>query len=264
MAAAAASGSNSAVTAPFYLKRKVEPQNLVLRLRQREIGLHSKSNTCEFINQRKFYLTIVPNSTISNVEKPPCFLRKFSPNGRYLIAFSVRFFKNRSLNQFLSVFLNFQSNQVALEIYEYVGVAYANDLLEQCGSLGLSSECLLTSRKVEALADLRRTLFQKLFRLRFTPRLSVESEQLNRECSLFSSDSRYVIVVASALTPDDNARFDDTLRNNESLPIFQQSPLEDYWIYCVELASGVVTDSKTFKSDKIYPAHNQGTGFWHR
>lgn len=72
-----------------FTKRKIPAQNLPIRLRDRELGLYSKPNVCELINKRKFYLSVVPNSTISNVEKPPCFLRKFSPDGRFLIAFSV-------------------------------------------------------------------------------------------------------------------------------------------------------------------------------
>ena len=35
---------------------------------------------------RGFHLNIVPNFTLVNVEKPPCFLRKFSPDGKKFIA----------------------------------------------------------------------------------------------------------------------------------------------------------------------------------
>lgn len=125
-------------------------------------------------------------------------------------------------------------------------------------SFNFSSDSTNENTNNETLSNLRRTLFQKLFRLRHSTRLVRENEQLNRECSLFSPDSRYVVVVASALTPDDNARFTDILRNNESLPMSHQIQLEDYWIYCVDLITGQVSDTKTFKCDKIYLAHNQG------
>ena len=39
--------------------------------------------------QRGFYMNIYPNYTLVNVEKPPCFLRKFTPCGKYFIAFSM-------------------------------------------------------------------------------------------------------------------------------------------------------------------------------
>lgn len=68
--------------------RKIKPQNIVIRLMNREIygcrkpGLH-------FHVVREFYQNVFPNLTIVNVEKPPCFLRKFSPDGKHFIAFSA-------------------------------------------------------------------------------------------------------------------------------------------------------------------------------
>ena len=50
---------------------------------------------------RRLHQNVVPNFTVVNVEKPPGFLRKFSPDGRYFIAFSA--------------------DQTSLEIYRYQG-----------------------------------------------------------------------------------------------------------------------------------------------
>lgn len=50
---------------------------------------------------REFYKNIYPNLTIVNVEKPAGFLRKFSPDGKYLIAFTY--------------------DQTSLEIYRFKG-----------------------------------------------------------------------------------------------------------------------------------------------
>ena len=58
---------------------QIPPQNLVVRLFHREI--HKKSHYQAHAN-RSFYQNIVPNFTVTNVQKPPCFLRKFSPDGR--------------------------------------------------------------------------------------------------------------------------------------------------------------------------------------
>lgn len=97
------------VTEPFPIKpRKFGPQNVVVRLRRRETfgcpypGTHVHS-------ARQFYQNVFPNFTIMNVEKPPCFLRKFSPDGKYLIAFSA--------------------DQTSIEVYEYRGASAAADLL---------------------------------------------------------------------------------------------------------------------------------------
>lgn len=68
--------------------RKIKPQNIVLRLRDREI-YGSRKPGAHFHVAREFYQNVFPNLTIVNVEKPPCFLRKFSPDGKHFIAFSA-------------------------------------------------------------------------------------------------------------------------------------------------------------------------------
>ena len=88
--------------------RRILPQNIVMRLRRREtIGCPYPGT--HVLNARQFYQNVFPNFTVVNVEKPPCFLRKFSPDGRYLIAFSA--------------------DQMSIEVYEYRGASAAADLL---------------------------------------------------------------------------------------------------------------------------------------
>lgn len=89
--------------------RKVPPQNVVLRLFNRQMFGYKKPATY-FQTARQFYQNVFPNFTVINVEKPPCFLRKFSPDGKHLIAFSA--------------------DQTSLEVYMYNGAAAANDLLQ--------------------------------------------------------------------------------------------------------------------------------------
>lgn len=68
--------------------RKIKPQNIVMRLMDREI-YGSRKPGSHFHVVREFYQNVFPNLTIVNVEKPPCFLRKFSPDGKHFIAFSA-------------------------------------------------------------------------------------------------------------------------------------------------------------------------------
>lgn len=82
----------------FRVKR-AEKQSILHHLRDRETFI-SKPNTHHHV-ARKFYCNILPNYTLIDVEKPPCFLRKFSPDGKYFVAFS--------------------SDQASLEIYEFQG-----------------------------------------------------------------------------------------------------------------------------------------------
>lgn len=94
----------------FLIKpRKVPPQNIVIRLNNRQTFGCKKPGT-HFHTARQFYQNIFPNFTVINIEKPPCFLRKFSPDGKHFIAFS--------------------SDQTSLEVYTYRGPAAAGDLLQ--------------------------------------------------------------------------------------------------------------------------------------
>lgn len=68
--------------------RKIKPQNIVMRLMDREIH-GSRNPGTHFHVVREFYQNVFPNLTIVNVEKPPCFLRKFSTDGKHFIAFSA-------------------------------------------------------------------------------------------------------------------------------------------------------------------------------
>jgi de-etiolated-1 len=78
--------------------RKIPAQNLVLRLNARQI--FGKRHRRGGINtDRGFHTNIFPDFTLVNVEKPPCFLRKFTPDGKSFIAFS--------------------SDQTSLEVYAY-------------------------------------------------------------------------------------------------------------------------------------------------
>ena len=68
--------------------RKIAPRNIVIGLRKRETFGCLYPGTQIHIS-RQFYENVFLNYTLINVEKPPCFLRKFSPHGKYLVAFSV-------------------------------------------------------------------------------------------------------------------------------------------------------------------------------
>lgn len=115
--------------------RKFRSQNIVHRLQNRALGLRSHS-------VREFYQNILPGTTVVNVEKPPCYLRKFSPDGRYLIAFS--------------------SDQASLEIYRYMGCSAAGDLFQDWGDSELVSNDGTGGKSYQ----IRSQIFEKLFKVR--------------------------------------------------------------------------------------------------
>lgn len=80
--------------------KKLKDFSILHKLRNRET-FTTRPNTHHH-HARDFYCNVLPNYSLIDVEKPPCFLRKFSPDGQYFIAFS--------------------SDQSSLEIYQFQGV----------------------------------------------------------------------------------------------------------------------------------------------
>lgn len=213
--------------------RKISPQNIVYHLRQREINCGRPGT--QFHVARNFYKNIFPNFTVINLEKPPCFLRKFSPDGRYFIAFSA--------------------DQMSLEIYEFQGPSAAEDMLEN-----MTGDYLPPDLPDLVHARIRSQMFSRFFKLKqVTSITSSNGESLNRECSLFTDDGRYVIVGSAVYVPEDPyPSFYVMYRNNESLSPNPKSPLEDYTLHLIELETGRRCDSRRFQCDKIFLSHNQG------
>ena len=193
-------------------------QNLVHKLWQRQVLINCPAQ--EYNKTRSIYHCIVPNHTEQGVQPPLRFLRKFSPDRRFMLAFS--------------------NDQRNILVYDYRGASAAQSLY-------------LEDHSEE---DIKTLLFDRFFKLRFSVPVATHGEYLNRECSLFTEDCQYMIVVSSATIPEEqHPSMPDILKNNESVFL---SPLEDYTLYLVDILRGVVADSKTFKCDKISLSHNQG------
>ena len=88
--------------------RKIANQNIVHRLFRRE-HFHARPGTTGN-RVRDFYTNVFPSFTVMSVEKPACYLRKFSPDGKSFIAFSA--------------------DQTSIQIYEFQGPAAAEHLLQ--------------------------------------------------------------------------------------------------------------------------------------
>lgn len=213
---------------PTLKPRRIQNQNVVHRLELRRIS--SGRPGAHWYRVRCFHQNLFPNFTAVNVEKPPCFLRKFSPDGRCFVAFS--------------------SDQTSLEIYEFRGCQAAEDLLQDHDE-GRDGEILSES--------VRAHLFSRFFSLLHVTSVASNGEHLNRECSLFTDDGRYVIVGSAAYLPDEpQPHFFEVYRNNEAVTPNPRSPLEDYSLHIVDLHTGRLCDTRAFKCDKIILSHNQG------
>lgn len=108
--------------------------------------------------------------------------------------------------------------------------------------------------------EIRKKIFQAFFKLKFRVRVAPQGEDLNRECSLFTEDFRYLVVGSATYAHDDYAQpsHNEIYRTNESVEPNERFPLEDYTIHIIDLKHGVLTDSKSFKADRIFLSHNQG------
>ena len=208
------------IPAGFPVKKTVD-QNIMTKLYRREVALDTPAQL--FHRQRALYQCVVPDFTESNVQTPSCFLRKFTPDGNQLLAFS--------------------RDQRSVELYDYLGGGSGQQLY--CSELDSW--------------NIRSALFGRFFRLRFSIPVAQENEFLNRECSLFTCQSHYLIVGASSVVPDDHYQHTfDLFRNNESVSPSTNCQLEDYSLYLVDMKLGIVSDCRSFKLDKIYLSHNQG------
>ncbi|XP_073919763.1 DET1 homolog isoform X2 [Castor canadensis] len=211
--------------------RKIQNQNVVHRLECRRIG-SGKAGT-HWHQVRRFHQNVFPNFTVVNVDKPPCILRKFSPDGRYFIGFS--------------------SDQTSLEIYGYRGCQAAEDLLQGCEGK------TLPYGNDQRAVNIRNQLFECFFVLFHRTKVVSNGEHLNLDCSLFTDDCRYVIVGSSVhLLDEPQPPFYEIHQNSESVTLNPWTPLEDYSIHIIDLHTGRLCDRRTFNCDKVVLSHNQG------
>jgi hypothetical protein len=69
------------------IARELDTNSSILGLTSLFSGQHRNERT-RFNHLKRIYLAITPSYTIINVKTPNCYLRRFSPDGRYLVAFN--------------------------------------------------------------------------------------------------------------------------------------------------------------------------------
>lgn len=118
-------------------RRRIKPQNIVCKLIERERGPRRPGTHIHVA--RDFYKNVFPNLTVINVEKPAGFLRKFSPDGRHLIAFTF--------------------DQASLEIYRFNGTVAAAELINICQAE------VVPNGNTDLPYKIRSQIFEKLFKV---------------------------------------------------------------------------------------------------
>ncbi|XP_048191437.1 DET1 homolog [Perognathus longimembris pacificus] len=215
----------------LFKPQRIKNQNIVHRLERRRIS-SGKAGT-HWHQVRVFYQNVFPNFTVVDVDEPPCFLHKFSPDGLYFLAFS--------------------SDLTSLQIYKYRGCQAAGTLLQ-----GFEGEFLPRGRKQPALS-IQRWFFECFFVLLHIKKLTILGEHLDLDCSIFTNDSKYVIVGSSSYVQYEHHRpFCEIFWNHESLASHPLFPIENYSLYIIDLRTGRLCDKRIFLCDKVILTNNQG------
>ncbi|XP_073812319.1 de-etiolated protein 1 abo [Musca autumnalis] len=189
--------------------------------------------------KKNFYKSITPRLTIQNVDKPLAFLRKFTPDGSMLLAFSYE--------------------QRALEVYQYQGVGKVAHLL---GSQ--KSECITAADHSLDSLHIRQQLFNALFKKKYTIQLITASwstrHVLNREFSIFMENGQYVLLVSVA----GGSIFPSYQAYQEYPDLFDDADLYDYTFHLVDLRKGCISDTLRMEHDFIVLSHNHSVSVYGR
>ncbi|OQR80110.1 DET1-like [Tropilaelaps mercedesae] len=211
--------------------RKIPTQNLLCRLIQRET-YPAKQNVNSALISRKLHQNAVPRFTIMAVDKPSVFLKKFSPDGKYLFAFS--------------------SDQMSIQIFKYLGPQGGASLI-----YNIPGEFTYDP-------SVSHQAFEKYFKLVHNVVVIGDAvEQLNRECSVFTDDGKFLIVASSAY-PTTEPQATQLYLSNESLTANPQAPYEDYAFHLIDIERGKVCDRLQFRVDRILLTHNYGIYLFNR
>ncbi|RNA05223.1 DET1 -like protein [Brachionus plicatilis] len=230
--------------------RKRTPINLVHNLFGRELGTYSctlyitntfsnhsnRHEKTKFNQMKRVYLSIYPNYSILNVRMPNCFLRRFSPDGRYIIAF------NQHLN--------------GIQVFSFNGSSAGLEQLQKLNSKFAQDKTDLNDFDSD---QFRQKSFDIFFKETANLRLTENNELIHRECALFYKNS-FLIVASSVFVNEENLpSYDQIATNNEAI---HYNTMENYTIYLVDINRAVLCDKITFTADKINLTHNQSLSLY--
>ncbi|XP_068150609.1 DET1 homolog [Drosophila tropicalis] len=217
-------------------EERLRSKNLLHILQNRESGYHPIGPGAKF-RDIDFYHCITPNLTV-DCAVPNVFIRKFTPDGSKLLAFS--------------------HDQRSLHVYKYKGISSARlGHLMQAAKVGTSE--YFTGNDNSSSSRLTNTIFDEIFdttdclKLRLCQGDSVRY-YLHREFSIFLEDGRYVLLAAicmtnGAIATRDYIRYPD---------LFDKLDAFSYIFYVVDLVQGLITDTLSLPQDSIQIPHNYG------
>ncbi|ALC40977.1 abo, partial [Drosophila busckii] len=218
--------------------QRLQSQNIVHMLQNRESGYTYKiSQSAPLVFERPVFTAVTPRLTVGIII-PPVYLRKFTPDGSKLLAFS--------------------HDQRSCIVYAYNGIGAAG-----VGKL-LDEACVASA---ENLSDKdinlpRSKIFECLFKTKYVLRLcqgKLSRYYLHREFSIFFEDGRYVLLAGMCVA----FGFTLPLADYERFPdLFDKLDPFSYIFFVVDLQNGIVTDEVELPQDVICLSHNHGVSVY--
>ncbi|CAF0729507.1 unnamed protein product [Rotaria sp. Silwood1] len=225
------------------LHRAIPKHNLVCWLRDRELG-YIKSRINHFIARRtNVYRAIHPSYSILMCTVPQAvYIRRFSPNGQYLLAFS--------------------HDLESLIVYKYKGFERIYPHLIQCSPStnytrldenGDSSRQLISDAvNCEKLRD---QAFNKIFEHHVTIQIRSSSigYSLNRNhiYCLFSSDQYAIICASKLVNEQQHPPYNQLVQSNEDLNPLSRFYFEHFLIFLIDYSRGIICQQLEFQFDRI-------------
>ncbi|RUS17166.1 De-etiolated protein 1 Det1-domain-containing protein [Endogone sp. FLAS-F59071] len=232
-------------------RRRSATHGVFRSLWNRELG-GAPPNT-NFLTARQLYAHITPNLTIHNVDVPNnCVMRRFTPDGEYLIAFS--------------------RSQCAVQVYDFHGPACVERPASASVSASASASSLASAPATaaddddrikdtaaeEELTDKNGDTFARFFSIKYERTIAHgPGEQLCKEFCIVTSNKKYMILAScapSTTTGEEVRRYPCSLT---CIPA-----LDDFTFYTVHIDTGKVADKRTFKADHISLSHHIGVSLY--
>ncbi|CAF1075584.1 unnamed protein product [Rotaria magnacalcarata] len=225
------------------LRRAIPKHNLVGWLRDRELG-YAKSRINLFIARRtNVYRAIHPSYSILMCTVPQAvYIRRFSPNGQYLLAFS--------------------HDLESLIVYKYKGFERIYPNLVQCSPSTNYTRLDENGDNIrQILSDsincekLRDQAFNKIFEHHVTIQIRSSSVgySLNRNhiYCLFSSDQYAIICASKLVNEQQHPPYNQLVQSNEDLNPLSRFYFEHFLIFLIDYSRGIICQQLEFQFDRI-------------
>jgi de-etiolated-1 len=158
--------------------------NIVSKLGAREMygGVGFPHCGADRYLNRSLHQNIAPNFSVANILLPEIYMRTFTPNGQLLIAFD--------------------STVTKVKVYKFLGPNAANHLFQTGARRNWFGESCIAAEDIDVSAsEVRNNIFSSFFEFLFELPVAPLEKQLNRESSLITEDSRFLIVGSTSFSP---------------------------------------------------------------